>query len=534
MDNTRVVIATVLCLGILVGWGFVSDYMGWTTPPAPPVIQESVAPATQSPTAEPVAPAVPLPRFAPSEGREVTVQTPLYTAVFHSAGGILQSFTLNKYKQSIEPDSALVNMVTPAAAAVAPMGLLLNGQASWSVGQWSFDGQDLNLQPGEAGTLTFVGLVDGVRVTRQVTFFADTYLMEEKVALASESDKVRSARLSYTLAASNLGAGGNYDMMRMVWDDDGSFKEDNDVKDLTNEGLLQVGPYLWAGMKSNYFLSAVSPVAEGTLQMKARIQDNIWRMALEKPEIMLEPGASANMAVNWWIGPKERELLAAAPGDLAAANNMGMFTFLALPLLWLLTTFYGLAANWGVAIILLTILIKIVFWPLTRKSYKSMEQMKKIQPMMKELQKKHEGDKEALSREMMQLYKTYGVNPMGGCLPILVQLPVFFALYQALLSSIELRHASFITYLPFTDYLWLADLSVKDPLYITPIIMGATMFLQQWLSPAMGDPMQRKMMMLMPLIFSFMFLSFPAGLVLYWLCNNVLSIAQQWWTLRRA
>ena len=227
-------------------------------------------------------------------------------------------------------------------------------------------------------------------------------------------------------------------------------------------------------------------------------------------------------------------MLKAAPNDLSASVDMGFFTFLSVPLLWLLTFFHSLVSNWGVAIILLTVLIKLLFWPLTRKSYKSMEKMKKIQPMMKQLQEKYGQDKEALSREMMQLYKTYGVNPMGGCLPILIQLPVFVALYQALLHSIELRHAAFITYLPFTDTLWLADLSAKDPFYITLIIMGATMLLQQWLSAAMGDPTQRKMMMIMPLIFTVMFINFPSGLVLYWLSNNVLSIAQQWWTLRKA
>lgn len=162
-----------------------------------------------------------------------------------------------------------------------------------------------------------------------------------------------------------------------------------------------------------------------------------------------------------------------------------------------------------------------------------MEQMKKIAPLMEDLKKKYGSDREALSQEMMQLYRTYNINPMSGCLPILVQLPVFIALYNALLNSENLRHAEFITYLPFTDIIWLADLSVKDPLYITPLVMGATMFLQQWLSPAVGDPTQRKVMMLMPVIFTFMFLNFPAGLVVYWLANNVLSIGQQWWTLRK-
>jgi YidC/Oxa1 family membrane protein insertase len=182
----------------------------------------------------------------------------------------------------------------------------------------------------------------------------------------------------------------------------------------------------------------------------------------------------------------------------------------------------------------LTILIKLLFWPLSHKSYKSMEQMKKLQPMMQKIREKHADDRERQNQEVMNLYKTYKVNPAGGCLPMLVQIPVFFGLYQALLNSIELRHASFITYLPFTDKIWLADLSAADPFYITPIVMGLTMLLQQMMTPSTGDPVQKKMMMFMPLVFTFMFLNFPAGLVVYWLVNNVLSIAQQWFMLRKA
>ena len=285
---------------------------------------------------------------------------------------------------------------------------------------------------------------------------------------------------------------------------------------------------------TNYFLSAVLPEMGQNSVFKGRITESgVWRAAVELQDINLTAGQPAELKTSWWIGPKSRDLLDAAPNSLKSSIDMGIFTFLAVPLLKLLTFFEGFLGNWGLAIILLTILIKIVFWPLSRKSFKSMEQMKRLQPMMKQLQEKYKNDKEALSREMMQLYKTYGVNPMGGCLPILIQLPVFVALYQALLNCIELRHASFITYLPGTDLLWLADLSVKDPFYITPLIMGATMFLQQWLSPAMGDPQQRKIMMIMPVVFTVMFINFPAGLVLYWLCNNILSIIQQSWTLHR-
>ena len=185
------------------------------------------------------------------------------------------------------------------------------------------------------------------------------------------------------------------------------------------------------------------------------------------------------------------------------------------------------------AIILLTVVIKAVFWPLTAKSYASMEKMKKLQPMMTAIREKHKDNKELMNKEVMALYKTYGVNPASGCVPILIQLPVFFGLYQALLTSIELRHAPFITYLPFTDKLWLADLSAKDPFYITPIIMGLTMFLQQRMSPPATDPTQQKIMMFLPLIFTVLFLGFPAGLVIYWLVNNILSIFQQWLMMRK-
>ena len=200
---------------------------------------------------------------------------------------------------------------------------------------------------------------------------------------------------------------------------------------------------------------------------------------------------------------------------------------------WILQLFYRLIPNYGVAIILLTVLIKAVFWPLTAKSYASMEQMRRLKPQMDEIRERCKDDKQAMNKEVMALYKTYGVNPASGCIPLLIQLPVFFGLYQALLTSIELRHASFITYLPGTDMLWLADLSSKDPYYITPIIMGVTMFIQQRFNPPASDPTQQKIMMALPFVFTILFLGFPSGLVIYWLVNNILSILQQWMMSRK-
>ena len=223
-----------------------------------------------------------------------------------------------------------------------------------------------------------------------------------------------------------------------------------------------------------------------------------------------------------------------APNHIEKSLDYGWFSIIAKPLVMLLQFLHSYVGNYGTAIILMTVLIKILFWPLSQKSYKSMEQMRKLQPMMQKIREKHADDKEALNREIMQLYKTYKVNPAGGCLPILVQIPVFIGLYQTLLNAIELRHTPFITYLPFTDKLWLADLSAQDPFCITPLVMGATMLLQQKMTPAPGDPTQAKIMMLMPLVFTVLFINFPAGLVVYWLVNNVISIAQQWFLMRRS
>ena len=201
------------------------------------------------------------------------------------------------------------------------------------------------------------------------------------------------------------------------------------------------------------------------------MQQNIYRAALEEPEVMLGPGQERVLTVSYWLGPKERAQLAAVSDQLAKSIDLGMFHVIAKGLLWLLEFFHTYVNNWGVAIILLTLLIKAIFWPLTAKSYASMEKMKKLQPHMVAIREKYKDNKELMNKEVMALYKTYGVNPASGCVPILIQMPVFFGLYQALLTSIELRHAPFITYLPGTDIIWLADLSAKDPFYITPVIM---------------------------------------------------------------
>lgn len=541
-DSKNLVIAIVLCLLILVGWSALSERMGWISKPDPAVIaqqQEQARKEAEAEKARKLASATtpdgkPLPAFTPAPGKEVTIRTPLYTAVFHTGGGIVRSFTLNHYRSGVEASSPAINMVDATTANFSPLGLVVNKQPSWSNGVWSYEGADsYDVTEGKSVTLKFTGEVDKIRLVREMTFSADTYLVRERVRLATPEETSRSVRLEFTVASdSRFAAGGNYDAMRVAWDNDGSLAEESSVESLAAV-VTQRGRIYWAGPTSTYFLMAIMPAVSDNVGLRAWTQEGVFRASLEPQEVVVEPGKEAVSDVSYWIGPKERARLLAVNEELAKSVDLGMFSLIGKGLLWLLDKFYGFVGNWGVAIILLTVLIKAVFWPLTAKSYASMEQMRRLKPQMDEIRERCKNDKQAMNKEVMALYKTYGVNPASGCIPLLIQLPVFFGLYQALLTSIELRHASFITYLPGTDLLWLADLSAKDPYYITPIIMGVTMFIQQRFNPPASDPTQQKIMMALPFVFTILFLGFPSGLVLYWLVNNILSILQQWMMSRK-
>ncbi|MCL2123046.1 MAG: membrane protein insertase YidC [Desulfovibrionaceae bacterium] len=541
MDSKNLILTVALCIGILVGWNHFAEYMGWIAKPDPaqtaqqqkaaqqPAEQKS--PASAPADSAPLTPGV----FTPSEGRVVTVRTPLYKAALHSGGGFLKSFELLQYRVAVAPNSGTVNLVDEATAATAPLGLLINGQPSWNTGRWALEGDSLTLSAGQQGILRLIGDVDGLRVERELRFSAASYLISERMSLYTLGDTPRTVRVAFTTGASmaSVGAGGSYDPMRIGWSLNGKFSEETSASDLSSKGVAGTGTYGWGAAMSNYFMNAILPADTEGLTLKGRLQNEVYRVALERPDTLVNPGEAKTLELAYWYGPKDRVLLKDAPNNLAQSIDLGMFSIIAVALMWLLDFFHAYVGNWGIAIILLTIVIKILFWPLTAKSYKSMEKMKKLNPLMQKIREKHANDKEAMNKEIMSLYKTYGVNPASGCVPILVQLPVFFGLYQALMTALELRHSSFITYLPGTDWLWLADLSTKDPTYITPLLMGATMFIQQKLTPAAGDPTQQKIMMLMPVVFTFLFLNFPSGLVVYWLVNNVLSIAQQWMMLRK-
>ena len=282
----------------------------------------------------------------------------------------------------------------------------------------------------------------------------------------------------------------------------------------------------WVAWLQHYFVTAWIPAKDttNTVQTRKDSQGN-YIIGFTGPALNVPAGASAETSATLYAGPKtQKNLLALSPG-LDLTIDYGMLWFIAQPIFWLLEHIHNLLGNWGWSIICLTIVIKLAFFPLSAASYKSMARMRAVAPKLASLKEQFGDDRQKMSQAMMELYKKEKINPLGGCLPILVQMPVFLALYWVLLESVEMRQAPWM--------FWITDLSIKDPFFLLPIIMGATMFIQMQLNPTPPDPMQAKVMKLMPIIFTFFFLWFPAGLVLYWVVNNVLSIAQQWYITRK-
>jgi len=301
---------------------------------------------------------------------------------------------------------------------------------------------------------------------------------------------------------------------------DGDSYQKLDVEDLTTTPFSQSVARGWFAAIQHHFLAAAVPPAAETWNYAGSFADGKYLVSAIGPLQVVPPAGSARFSSRLFIGPKlQKELKAAAPG-LELTVDYGRLTLLAQPMFWLLDTMHGFVRNWGLAIILVTLLIKLVFYKLSETSGRSMAGMRKLQPRMKALQERYKDDRQAMSAALMELYKKEKINPAAGCLPMLVQIPFFISFYWVLLESVEMRQAPFA--------LWISDLSSKDPFFVLPLLMGGAMFLQQKLNPPPPDPVQAKMMQIMPVVFTGFFAFFPAGLVLYWLTNSVLSIAQQW------
>jgi YidC/Oxa1 family membrane protein insertase len=457
----------------------------------------------------------------PVEAKNIIVETDLYTAEFSNQGGSLKSFILKKFRETNSPNGKLVALINESNPAEYMLKTAAKGISLSPTALYSMNLDHLVLKRGERRRIDFIYTSQqGYTVKKTYSFSGDDYGVDLNTQILNTGTEKMAGTLELVLPYLVEGktVQSRFEVSGAVTLTDNQLKTDTlkdlDTKPKTYEKVL------WTGFNDKYFLSAVLN-KENSIE-SVRIQksaNNYIDSVIESPAFDLQPGQSYSVSYKLFYGPKDLDILKAQGDNLERALDLGWFSAIAKPLLYILKFFYKYTHNYGIAIIIITVILKFLFFPLTHKSYKSMKEMQKLQPKMLELREKYKNDREALNRSTMELYKTHKVNPLGGCLPMVVQIPVFFALYKALMCSIELRHAPFV--------LWITDLSAKDPYYVTPIIMGVTMFIQQKMTPSTMDPAQAKMMLALPVVFTFMFLNFPSGLVIYWLVNNILTIAQQ-------
>jgi YidC/Oxa1 family membrane protein insertase len=555
----RALIALALSFVVFMAFIYFGEKLKSPVPPSPQT-QTTAKPAAPAPAPPPVAaqpaPSAPQPVRPPTArpAKDVVVDTPLYRAVFTELGGRLKSFQLKKYKDRIpfEPiyhfslgpvGFEVDRYLNPEMAKIGPKDLVREGGAnelpltvSWESKNLKVAGMDLceasatglNLKDGDKSTLKFTCVSpEGLTFVKTFTFKADSYGFDLAVQLTNHTKQPLEGQINLDLSENFAGEEASTSHFLGF---NGSIN--NKLHDLKSGDLKEpqtfTGKVEWAGLDEGYFLTAMIPESAKAWVTLSEPPKAPMVASLRTPVESLAPGQAAQFSYLLYFGPKNLDDL--KPLGLDRAVNFGWFDFVGKPFLTFLNWLNSYTHNYGWTIVIFTILLRIVFWYPNHKSYKSMKDMQKLQPKVAKIREKYKDDKEAMNKELMGLYRTFKVNPMAGCLPMVLQLPVFIALYNVLGYAIELRHAPFIPTLPFTNIVWLADLSAKDPLLITPLIMGATMFIQQKMTPSAGDPTQAKMMMFLPLIFTFMFLNFASGLVIYWLMNNVLSIAQQHYT----
>ncbi len=554
MDQARLIIAIVLSVIIFVVWQlFFVDQQAVRQPPAkdqPPAAKtEAVqkprpySPETQKAAPSEMQPTVPTAAKPEKAARIITVDTPLYRVQISEKGAGFTSFLLKKYREQVDENAPLKELILQDGG-MQTVRLGFAGNSLPGLDRAVFSTQlktDTLKIAGAAQKITFAWQSPrGVVVEKTYRFTPDSYVIDLEVNVKNGSDQPLKDRLYVALAnglpaeASRYGFEGPSALI------DNKLQQVK-IKKIEKQNTFS-GKLQWIALQGRYFMTGLiaQKLTEASMQLFAEPQKRIEaRYVL--PETTFAPATRTQYSYQLYFGPMSIGILKKVGHDLDKIINFGMFDILAKPMVWLMNFLYSFIPNYGVAIIILTILTKILLWPLGSKSYKSMSEMKKIQPLMKEIREKYKNDKKKMNEEVMGLYRTYKINPLGGCLPMVVQIPVFFALYRMLYQSIELRHAPF--------FLWINDLSAPDRLFhfnftvpfmqppygipVLTIIMGVTMLLQQKMSPPMGDPAQAKMMMFMPLIFTVIFINFPAGLVLYWLVNNILSIAQQYYIQKK-
>ena len=540
MEN-RLLLAFVLSLGVFIGWGYImsmiegpppsqvelENQLAEVPPSISPGISQQVPSGVESKTSSslPASTSVVTTTSEPDfPGKETTIKisTELATYIFTNKGAMIKNILLTQHKTA---EGEPIDLVEQKDNSTFPLALESNNSQVTNILQNAYyQPSTMSLELSEfqpTGKLKMqLAHSSGLEVIREFNFRYNDFMIDVETQIKAPA--LASQNLTYNvLLGPDMGGKVTSQTDYIVFSGATTFINNERLEappeDIVNEVVYR-GDLAWTSFQNKYFAAALIPKEGIKSAVVKKYGDNVY-VGLKMESVQ----SSASSSHILYAGTKELQVLEKSGYKLMRLMDYGWFgnkfAFLVKPLLKVLQYFYDMFKNYGWAIIFVTIIIKIIFFPLTHKSFKSMKGMQKVQPYVKVIQERHKGDRQKMNEEMIELYKKHKVNPLGGCLPMLLQIPVFIALYHALFFSIELRGAPFVG--------WIKDLSVADPYYVWPVVMGVTMFLQQKLNPAVGDPTQQKIMMMLPIVFTFLFMSFPSGLVLYWTVNNILTISQQ-------
>lgn len=523
MDNKRLILFVIFSFSILMLWD------SWQREHMPAPTAQTVAKADNTVPAS-VSADVSSPAesdFKLEHGQRIQVETDLFKIDIDTVGGDLRKVELLKHRaaEDTKKNFILLDDAAKPMLYVAQTGLkgadlpthhaVFTSAASSYKMQEGADKLEVRLSAAPS---------NGISVDKIYTFHRNNYAIDVNYEIKNNSANAISPSVYYQIIHDSESNQGSAMMPSFTG---GAYYTEADkftkvaFKDMADEPLSKTAKDGWIGLMQHYFVSAWIPKKGVERKFYTnKLTDKLYAIGTITPVASIAAGATATIPARYFAGPQNHEALVATAPGLEHVVDYGKLTFIAEPLFWVLSKIYALVHNWGVAIILLTVLIKLAFYPLSAASYRSMAHMREVAPRLQAMKEKFGDDKQKMQQAMMELYKTEKINPMGGCLPILVQVPVFISLYWMLLGTVEMRHAPFFG--------WIQDLSAQDPFYILPILMGASMIIQTKLNPPPTDPVQAKVMQIMPVVMSIFFFWFPAGLVLYWLVNNILSIAQQW------
>lgn len=529
MDNQRLILFLIFSFSLVMLWE-AWQKQGAQVPVAPAAtasVSQPAGPGASAPVPVPSTETIPAgPAASVDTAAKLSVTTDLFVAEVSAQGGDLTHLELRQHKATGDKDKNFV--LFDAKHSYAAQGGLIGAGLPTHKTMWQLPAAALEMKDGEQELKVRLKASgeSGVQVTKTYVFKRGSYLVDVEYEIANGGTAALEPHAYFQLTRDGQAPEGANAMMSTFtgpafYTDAEKFQKVEFADVAKNKakipGKTDNG---WVAMVQHYFVAAWLPVKGEREYFLREVGKDLFAVGVIVPVGQVAPGAAGKVGVPLYAGPQDQDKLAkVAPGfDLVV--DYGWLTVVAAPLFWILQWLHGFIGNWGWAIIVLTILIKGAFFPLSAASYKSMAKMRVLAPKLQKLKETYGDDKQRMNQEMMEMYKKEKVNPLGGCLPILVQIPVFIALYWVLMGTVEMRGAPWLG--------WITDLSVKDPFFILPLIMGVTMFVQTKLNPAPPDPIQAKIMLWMPVLFTGMFLFFPAGLVLYWTVNNILSIAQQW------